>query len=97
MILNFFNKYFRIWQNHGVSRRHTQNVLMHRGYYFPSYINESLKEAIDAFGKKIKGFDNEDSILAAVESRTSSPVRIERNEEGVSSIDGIYPCGEPSP
>ena len=61
---------------------------------FPSYINESLKEAIDAFGKKIKGFDNEDSILAAVESRTSSPVRIERNEEGVSSIDGIYPCGE---
>ena len=46
------------------------------------------------FGKKIKGFDNEDTILAAIESRTSSPVRIIRDEFFESNISGIYPCGE---
>ena len=46
------------------------------------------------FGKKIKGFDREDTILLGIESRTSSPIRIERNEEGISNIEGIYPCGE---
>ena len=46
------------------------------------------------FGKKIKGFDREDTLLFGIESRTSSPIRIERNEEGISSIEGIYPCGE---
>lgn len=60
----------------------------------PDYINFALKEGIDAFGKKIKGFDDDDSILAAVESRTSSPVRIVRDEFGESNIKGIYPCGE---
>ena len=58
------------------------------------YINESLKEAIVHFGSKIKGFDESDSIIAGIESRTSSPVRIVRNEDYVSNIDGIYPCGE---
>lgn len=61
---------------------------------FPSYINDSLKEGIDAFGYKIKGFNNDDAILAAVESRTSSPVKIVRDDEGLSSISGLYPCGE---
>ena len=61
---------------------------------YPEYINESLKEAIVHFGSKIKGFDESDSIIAGIESRTSSPVRIVRNEEYVSNIDGIYPCGE---
>ena len=58
---------------------------------FPEYINESLKEAIDNFDKKIKGFNNDDTIIAAIESRTSSPVRIERDELMKSNIDGIYP------
>ena len=62
----------------------------------PKYICESLIEAIDAFDKKIKGFNREDAILAAVESRTSSPIRIERNENYESSIKGIYPIGEGS-
>ncbi|MEG2250139.1 MAG: NAD(P)/FAD-dependent oxidoreductase [Bacilli bacterium] len=61
---------------------------------FPDYINEALKEAIEAFGKQIKGYNQDDTILAGVESRTSSPVRITRNEEGESNIKGIYPCGE---
>ena len=60
----------------------------------PEFITEALIEGIDNFDKKIKGFANKNAILAAIESRTSSPIRIERNEEGESSIDGIYPCGE---
>ncbi len=61
---------------------------------FPSFINDSLKEAILHFDSQIKGFANDDTILSAVESRTSSPVRMIRNEKGESSIMGIYPCGE---
>ena len=61
---------------------------------FPNYINESIKEAILYFAKKIKGFAQEDSILLAVESRTSSPIQIKRNEECLANIQGIYPCGE---
>ena len=61
---------------------------------FPEYINNDLKESIEEFDKKIKGFASNDSILAAVESRTSSPVRIIRNETLESNIKGIFPCGE---
>ena len=61
---------------------------------FPKYINDSLKEAIDYFNTKIKGFNDDDTIIAAVEARTSSPVRILRNDDLVSNIKGIYPCGE---
>ncbi len=61
---------------------------------FPNYINESLIEAIEFFDKKIKGYASDDAIVAAVESRTSSPVKIERSELGESNILGIYPCGE---
>ncbi len=61
---------------------------------FPDYINNSLKEAILVFGKKIKGFDNDDTILTGIESRTSSPVRILRDANFESNIKGIYPSGE---
>lgn len=60
----------------------------------PLYVCDSLKEAINEFDKKIKGYGREDAILAGIESRTSSPVRIERDEKLVSNIKGIYPCGE---
>ena len=63
---------------------------------FPSYIKESLIEGIDAFNNKIKGFNRDDSIIAAIESRTSSPVRIIRDENYESNIKGIYPVGEGS-
>ena len=61
---------------------------------FSEEINGSLIEGIDAFGKSIKGFDRYDAILAGVESRTSAPVRILRNECFESDISGIFPCGE---
>lgn len=60
----------------------------------PSEISESLKESFSYFGKKINGFDDGDTILAGIESRTSSPVRIIRDELLESNIKGIYPCGE---
>lgn len=61
---------------------------------FPEFIAESLMEGIDQFEKNIKGFSREDAIVAGVESRTSSPVRITRGESFECNIKGIYPCGE---
>ncbi len=60
----------------------------------PNYITNSLKEGINYFDTKIKGFANDDAIIAAVESRTSSPIKIPRDDNFISNIDGIYPCGE---
>ncbi len=61
---------------------------------FPEAINAALEEGIKASGRKIKGFDRPDAILSGVESRTSSPVRISRDEMCQSPVQGIYPCGE---
>lgn len=62
---------------------------------FPAFMIEAMQEALSAFGKKLKGFDRPDAILTAVESRSSSPVRILRNEKGESvSLIGLYPIGE---
>ncbi len=60
----------------------------------PSYLTEPLIEGIEAFGSRIPGFSHYDAILAGIESRTSSPVRIPRNENMESQITGLYPCGE---
>jgi uncharacterized FAD-dependent dehydrogenase len=60
----------------------------------PEQVLEALKEGIVAFDRKIKGFADEEAILAGVESRTSSPVRIHRDENYESNVRGIYPCGE---
>lgn len=61
---------------------------------FPNYISDALIDGIEAFSKKIKNFNSDDAIIAGVESRTSSPIRIERDEFGESNIKGIYPVGE---
>ncbi len=61
---------------------------------FPKYVNDTLKEGLKYFGTKIKGFDDESALLTAVESRSSSPVRILRDEKMNSNIRGIHPCGE---
>lgn len=61
---------------------------------FPNYINDALIEGIESFSKKIKGYASGDAIIAGVESRTSSPIRIERGESCESNISGIYPAGE---
>lgn len=60
----------------------------------PSFLCEALQEGIESFGQRIHGFDRKDAILAGVESRTSSPVRIWRDEELENEIRGLYPCGE---
>lgn len=61
---------------------------------FTESMNRDFIEGMEEFGKKIKGFNRKDAILSGVESRTSSPVRILRNEQYESEISGIYPCGE---
>ena len=60
----------------------------------PDFVCEALVEGIDYFGKVIDGFNNEDTVLSAPESRTSSPVRIIRNDDFESEIKGLYPIGE---
>ena len=62
---------------------------------YPEFITESLKDGIKEMNKKIRGFACDDAILIAPETRSSSPVRIVRNEAGESvSFSGVYPCGE---
>ncbi len=61
---------------------------------FSEDINECLHESLKVFDKKIPGFANRDNVLAGVETRTSSPVRIPRNDYFESNIKGIYPAGE---
>lgn len=61
---------------------------------FPSYITDTMKEALMNFNQKIKGFSMNDAILTGVETRSSSPIRIVRNEDHQSSISGLYPMGE---
>ena len=61
---------------------------------FPDEIADSIEAGIKKFNDKIHGFSKEDTLLSGVESRTSSPVRIPRNETLMSEITGIYPCGE---
>jgi len=60
----------------------------------PKFITDSIKEALPLLDKKLTGFATPDAILTCPESRSSSPVRIERNEVFESKIKGLYPCGE---
>lgn len=60
----------------------------------PGFLNEALVEGIDLIGQRMSGFADGDAYLSGVESRTSSPVRILRNETGQSALKGLFPCGE---
>ena len=60
----------------------------------PEFISRSILECMEHFDKKIPGFAMPDACLSGVESRTSSPVRIIRDETGMSRIRGLFPCGE---
>ncbi|TCK98238.1 hypothetical protein EDC19_0658 [Natranaerovirga hydrolytica] len=71
-----------------------QKVLTNLNEALPKYVIESIKEGLYAFDKKIKGFAMDDAILSGVETRTSSPIRINRDETYQSNIKGVYPCGE---
>ncbi|MBE6125877.1 MAG: FAD-binding protein [Erysipelotrichaceae bacterium] len=60
----------------------------------PNFVSTTLKKGIRYFDTKIAGFADPDAILTGVETRTSSPVTILRNDDLVCSMDGVYPCGE---
>ncbi|EKE10960.1 MAG: hypothetical protein ACD_15C00166G0008 [uncultured bacterium] len=62
----------------------------------PEYILESLREALPILDRKVKGFAHPEAVLTGVETRSSSPVKILRNEKFESNIKGIYPTGEGS-
>ncbi len=62
----------------------------------PPFIYNALAEAFKHFGKKLKGYFTNEAVVVAVESRTSSPVRIPRNSEDLQhpQLTNLYPCGE---
>lgn len=62
----------------------------------PAYAIDAIREALPAFGKQIRGFDRHDAILTGIETRTSSPIRIKRDNLSLQSINtrGVYPAGE---
>lgn len=61
----------------------------------PGYVTDSMKEAIPYFDRRLKGFGMKDALLTGVETRTSSPVRIPRNEAfECINVSGLYPAGE---
>ncbi len=60
----------------------------------PEFATQSMLEAMPVMARRLRGFDDKDAQLFAVESRSSSPVRISRNEEYNASVEGIYPGGE---
>lgn len=60
----------------------------------PESVNRSFVEGMEQFGRVIPGFNDSGIYVSGVESRTSSPVRIHRDESGQSKVQGLYPCGE---
>ena len=71
-----------------------ETTLTNIRHLLPEELSVSFIEGMHIIGKKMKNFDREDAILSGIESRTSSPVRITRDEAFESTIKGIYPCGE---
>ena len=60
----------------------------------PGFVAETIAQALPVLGGKLRGYDQPDAVLTAVESRSSSPIRIPRDESCQSAIRGLYPCGE---
>lgn len=60
----------------------------------PAPLNLAFIEGMEQFGRKLPGFQDSGVYVSGVESRTSSPVRIRRDETGQSTVRGLYPCGE---
>ena len=64
------------------------------GRCLPAYAIKALREALPLFDRKLRGFNDADAVMTGIESRSSSPVRILRNESRQSNIPGLYPVGE---
>jgi uncharacterized FAD-dependent dehydrogenase len=62
----------------------------------PGYAIEAIREALTAFGRQLRGFDMNDAVLTGVETRTSSPIRIRRDDSSLQSLNtkGLFPAGE---
>ena len=60
----------------------------------PGFAPEAIREAVPDFARRIHGYDDPSAVVTAVETRSSSPVRIIRDEHGESNIKGVYPAGE---
>ena len=60
----------------------------------PAFAADAMRKALPVFDRRIKGFARYDAVLTGVETRSSSPVRIERDGRCVASLQGLYPCGE---
>ena len=60
----------------------------------PPDITDTMRLGIKEMAKKLRGFDSYDAVLTGIETRSSSPVRIVRDESMQSNIRGLYPCGE---
>ena len=62
---------------------------------FPNSVTEMMRTGLQVFDRKIRGFGGEDAVLTGPETRTSSPIRIPRGENGMADgVEGLYPCGE---
>lgn len=64
------------------------------GLCLPDYVSDTLRGALPLFDRKVKGFACDDAVLTGIESRSSSPLRILRDESLQSTLRGVYPCGE---
>jgi len=60
----------------------------------PEYVVATLREAAPLFDRRLRGFATPDAVLTGVETRSSSPVRVQRDETFQSNLRGVYPCGE---
>ena len=61
----------------------------------PEFVSNTLKNGVQYFDSKIKGFADKDAILTGVETRSSSPIKIVRDEDFMAkNVHGLYPCGE---
>ncbi|MCQ2442022.1 MAG: hypothetical protein MJ077_02660 [Oscillospiraceae bacterium] len=60
----------------------------------PGFVTDTLRDALPLFDRKVRGFAASDAVLTGVETRSSSPIKIPRDESYQCAIRGIYPCGE---
>lgn len=60
----------------------------------PPFVAASIERALPHFGRQIRGFDRADAVLTGVEARSSSPVRLLRDDTCMAAVRGVYPCGE---
>jgi uncharacterized FAD-dependent dehydrogenase len=60
----------------------------------PPYVTATIREAIPFFDSRVQGFAMPEALLTGVETRSSSPVRIDRDGQLVASVRGLYPVGE---